>query len=91
MIVKEFAFEDGCFLINEPIKSPEAVIKEFCALYPLDDVKLMLWKMFKASLSSRTEVFNVQKEIGDILFFLENVLMLHRALFELNKQLEPSG
>lgn len=91
MIEEKFKFEDGCFLNNEPIKAPEAVITEFCTFYSLEEVKLMIWKMFKASMSSQTEVFNLHKEMGDIVFFLENFMMFNMAVFELSKRLEPSG
>ena len=81
---------DGRFLNHTPITSPEAVITEFCSLYDVDEVKLMIWKLFKGSVSSKTEVFDLQTEIGDMVFFLENFLLLQMAVFQLSERLQPS-
>jgi len=88
MQVEEFEFSDGCFLREQPIKTPEAVIEEFYEVHPLEEVKIMIWKLFKAAMTSKTEVFKLDKDIGDILFFIENFIMLHKAAFELTQRLK---
>lgn len=83
----KFSFTDGCFFKEGPIKEPEAVIQEFFDIYDLEDVKIMLWRLFKGAMSSKNEAFvNPDEEIGDVIFFLETFLMLNRAVYELNQR-----
>ena len=82
----KFVFTDGCFLKKQSIKSPEAVIKEFYALYDLEYVKIMIWKLFKGAMTSENEVFNLEEDIGSIVFFIENFMMLNMAVHELNQR-----
>lgn len=90
MEAEKFQFTDGCFFQKEPITSPEVVIQEFYKLYDLEDVKLMIWKLFKGAMSSENAVFiNPDEEIGDIIFFIETFLMLNIAVYELNQRWKP--
>lgn len=83
----KFGFTDGCFFKEEPIKEPEAVIQEFYDIYGLQDVKIMLWRLFKGAMSSENAAFvNPDEEIGDVIFFLETFLMLNMAVYELNQR-----
>lgn len=82
---EKFSFTDGCFFKNAPIESPMDVIQEFYEIYDLEDIKIMLWKMFKGAMSSENAAFvNPEDEIADVIFFLETFLMLNMAVYELN-------
>lgn len=83
----KFSFTDGCFFKEEPIKEPEAVIKEFYDIYGLQDVKIMLWRLFKGAMSSENAAFvNPDEEIGNVIFFIETFIMFNMAVNELNQQ-----
>jgi hypothetical protein len=80
----KFKFTDGCFFNEQPIKEPETVIQEFYDIYDLQDVKIMLWRLFKGAMSSENGAFvNPDEEIGDVIFFIETFLMLNMAVYEL--------
>ena len=88
----KFSFTDGCFFKEESIKEPEAVIQEFYDIYGLEDVKIMLWRLFKGAMSSENAAFvNPDEEVGNVIFFLETFLMLNIAVYELNQRWESSG
>lgn len=84
---KKFAFYDGCFLHEEPIKSPEAVIQEFYTQFDFEYVKITIWRLFKGAMSEENAEFINPKEIGEMIFFIETFLMLNMAVYELNLRL----
>jgi hypothetical protein len=77
----------GLLFKEDPIKSPEAIIKEFYVIYDLEYVKIMIWKMFKAAMNSDIQVFDLPEENSDIIFFLENFLMFNMAIYELHERM----
>ena len=87
---EKFMFQDGCFLKNESIRSPEAVIKEFYTIYDLDEVKILIWKLFKGAMSTDVTLFNLPEENDYVIFFVENFLMFNMAVHELSERMKPS-
>lgn len=87
---EDFFFADGClFTREEAIKDPEAVIAEFFKVYPIKDVKVMVWKFFYGAMTSNTYLFNLPDENSDLLMFFETFIMYNMAVFafyERNKQ-----
>lgn len=84
---KSFVFTDGCFFIEEPISEPKAIIKEFYNIFDLEYVKITIWRLFKGAMSSENAAFfNPDEEIGDIIYFIENFIMLNMAVYELSKR-----
>ena len=90
METEEFVFTDGCFFKKQPIKSPEAVIKEFYTIWSIEYVQIMIWKLFKGAIDSEAQVFNVEEEILDIIFFIETFMMFNMAVHELNQRNKSS-
>lgn len=88
---EEFKFTDGCFFQEAPIRSPEAVIKEFYSVYDLEEVKITVWKMFKGVMTHDVQIFKLPEENGHLIFFLENFLLLNMAVHELSLRWEVTG
>lgn len=95
----KFAFTDGCFFKEDPIKSPEAVIKEFYRLWSIEYVKIMIWKLFKGAIDSESqllisnddEVLFLDEQPVDIVFFIETFITFNMAVHELNQRMKSSG
>lgn len=94
---EKFKFTDGCFLKEDPIKSPEAVIKEFYRLWSIEYVKIMIWKMFKGAIDSESQVsisedqvLIMDEQFVDIIFFIETFIMFNMAVHELNERRKRS-
>jgi len=84
---EKMLFCDGRFLKEGPIKEPEAVIHEFYEVFSIEEVKVMLWRLFKGAVGSERSAFiTPHKEIGDMIFFLEAFIMLNMAVYELNQR-----
>lgn len=83
---EKFAFTDGCFFQENPIRSPETVIREFYSIYDLEEVKVIIWKLFKGAMTHDVQVFKLPEENGNLIFFIENLLMLNMAVYELSKR-----
>jgi hypothetical protein len=49
----------------------------------------MIWKMFKCVMSSEAQFFDLPEEGDEVVFFIENFIMLNMAVFELNQRWEP--
>jgi predicted transglutaminase-like protease len=91
----KFAFTDGCFLKEDSIKSPEAVIKEFYTLWDIEYVKIMIWKMFKGAIDSESQVLISEDQVlimdeqfVDIIFFIETFIMFNMAVHELYQRIK---
>lgn len=87
---KKIMLRDGSFLRKGPIKTPEAVIKEFYMTYDLEEVKIMIWKMFKGAMSTDISLFNLPEENDYVIYFLENFILFNMAVFELCQRWELS-
>lgn len=88
----EFHFSDGClFVREETIKNPDAVIKEFFSLYPIAEVKVNIWKFYKAALTTRVQLFNIPDENSNLLLFFETFVMYNMAVFEQYRRNKESG
>lgn len=95
---EKFTFTDGCFFKEEPIKSPEAVIKAFYRLWSIEYVKIMIWKMFKGAIDSESQVLIssddqvlfMDEQFVDIIFFIETFIMFNMAVHELNERKKQS-
>jgi hypothetical protein len=83
---EKFTFTDGCFFREEAIRTPEAVIKEFYSIYELEDVKIMIWKLFRGAMSTEAQIFKLPEENDYVIWFLENLLMLNIAVHEISKR-----
>lgn len=94
---KKFVFTSGCFLKENPIESPEEVIKEFYNLWGIEYVKIMIWKMLKGAVDSESQVsftedddqvLIMDEQFVDIIFFIETFLMFYMAVYELNQRIK---
>jgi hypothetical protein len=88
----EFHFTDGClFTREEAIQDPEAVIAEFFKVYPIKDVKVMVWKFFYGAMTSNTYLFNLPDENSDLLMFFETFIMYNMAVYEQHRLRKETG
>jgi hypothetical protein len=86
---EEFFFTDGCmFMSEEAIKNPELVIKEFFSLYPIAEVKVNIWKFYKAANTTRIQLFDLPDKSSDLLLFFETFIMFNMAVYEQHRRKE---